>query len=250
VIEATRDFLCELAAERDGQHIVIIAHSANRWALQVLLGGARIEDLVNAPFRWRPAGTSSSTGHRKCISEPPPNRVRQRVSESGWWLRPGRGGWCHCKLAGVAGQIQDRVGRTATGPPRRQRMSTGGQSPGPGPYLGRLQPISDGAARADPRFDGRARIAADFNHSTVSAYPRPGGRGRVRVRADINRSTTGRRESTRGPATGAGSASGPTSTSQRRNDGNQPGVRPPGPGPRQGRLQSLSDGAAGAGPGL
>jgi broad specificity phosphatase PhoE len=54
VIEATRDFLCELAAERDGQHIVIIAHSANRWALQVLLGGARIEDLVNAPFRWRP----------------------------------------------------------------------------------------------------------------------------------------------------------------------------------------------------
>jgi hypothetical protein len=72
-------------------------------------------------------------------------------------------------------------------------MSTGGQSTGPGPHRGRLQPISDGAARVDPRFDGRgrARVAADFNHSTASAYPRPGDRGRVRVGAGFNRSATG-----------------------------------------------------------
>jgi broad specificity phosphatase PhoE len=54
VIEATREVLRELATKCDGQRIVIIAHSANRWALQVLLGGARIEDLVNAPFQWQP----------------------------------------------------------------------------------------------------------------------------------------------------------------------------------------------------
>ncbi|MEV3937457.1 histidine phosphatase family protein [Glycomyces sp. NPDC049804] len=54
VIDATREFLGELATDRDGQRILIIAHSANRWALQVLLGGERIEDLVDAPFQWQP----------------------------------------------------------------------------------------------------------------------------------------------------------------------------------------------------
>lgn len=54
VIEATREFLRDVAADHDGRRIVVIAHSANRWALQVLLGGARIEDLVDAPFQWQP----------------------------------------------------------------------------------------------------------------------------------------------------------------------------------------------------
>ncbi|WP_205325567.1 histidine phosphatase family protein [Glycomyces sp. YM15] len=54
VIDATRELLRELAAERDGQSVLIIAHSANRWALQVILGGERIEDLVDAPFHWQP----------------------------------------------------------------------------------------------------------------------------------------------------------------------------------------------------
>ncbi|HEX2143769.1 MAG TPA: histidine phosphatase family protein [Glycomyces sp.] len=54
VIDATREFLQELLAEREGQRILIIAHSANRWALEALLGGARIEDLVSAPFHWQP----------------------------------------------------------------------------------------------------------------------------------------------------------------------------------------------------
>ncbi|MDA1359701.1 histidine phosphatase family protein [Glycomyces luteolus] len=54
VIEATREFLRDLVAERDGQRVVIIAHSANRWALHVLLGGEAIERLVNAPFNWQP----------------------------------------------------------------------------------------------------------------------------------------------------------------------------------------------------
>lgn len=54
VIEATRAFLGELADDWDGRRVLVVAHSANRWALQVLLGGARIEDLVDAPFQWQP----------------------------------------------------------------------------------------------------------------------------------------------------------------------------------------------------
>jgi hypothetical protein len=48
------------------------------------------------------------------------------------------------------------------------------------------------------------------------------------------------------PCPRPGPASGPTSISQRRNGGNQTEVRPPGPGPRRGRLQPISDGVAGA----
>jgi alpha-ribazole phosphatase/probable phosphoglycerate mutase len=61
VIDATRDFLHDLADTREGERVLIIAHSANRWALQVLLGGARIEDLVEAPFQWQPGWTYTLT---------------------------------------------------------------------------------------------------------------------------------------------------------------------------------------------
>ncbi|WP_262701644.1 MULTISPECIES: histidine phosphatase family protein [Streptomyces] len=53
VIAATRDFLHDLAADWSGHRVLIIAHSANRWALDCLLTGASIEDLVDAPFRWQ-----------------------------------------------------------------------------------------------------------------------------------------------------------------------------------------------------
>lgn len=54
VIDATRDFLAELVEAWDGERVLVIAHSANRYALQVLLDGARIEDLTDAPFTWQP----------------------------------------------------------------------------------------------------------------------------------------------------------------------------------------------------
>ncbi|MEZ4562016.1 MAG: histidine phosphatase family protein [Thermomicrobiales bacterium] len=54
VVHATESFLRDLANEWEGARVVIIAHSANRWALQVLLEGARLEDLVVAPFDWQP----------------------------------------------------------------------------------------------------------------------------------------------------------------------------------------------------
>lgn len=54
VVAQMRDVLGELAAGRDGQRVLIIAHSANRWALECLLNGRALEDLVSAPFRWQP----------------------------------------------------------------------------------------------------------------------------------------------------------------------------------------------------
>lgn len=54
VVERTRSFLTELARRFDGTRVLVIAHSANRWALQHLLCGERLADLVDAPFDWRP----------------------------------------------------------------------------------------------------------------------------------------------------------------------------------------------------
>lgn len=53
VIDQTRDFLTELARDRDGEKVLLISHSANRWALDNLLTGVPLEDQVDAPFAWR-----------------------------------------------------------------------------------------------------------------------------------------------------------------------------------------------------
>jgi hypothetical protein len=34
--------------------VLLIAHSANRFALDHLLGGRPLADVVDAPFDWRP----------------------------------------------------------------------------------------------------------------------------------------------------------------------------------------------------
>ena len=54
VVDQTRDLLRDLAAKWDGSRLDIIAHSANRWALEHLLLGIPLEALVNAPFTWQP----------------------------------------------------------------------------------------------------------------------------------------------------------------------------------------------------
>lgn len=51
---ATRDFLRDLATTYDGCRVLIIAHSANRWALEHLLRGIPLDELVDAPFAWQP----------------------------------------------------------------------------------------------------------------------------------------------------------------------------------------------------
>ena len=46
-------FLEDLPAELEGTRIVVIAHSANRWALQHLLEGTVLAELVAKPFDWQ-----------------------------------------------------------------------------------------------------------------------------------------------------------------------------------------------------
>ena len=53
VVAQTRDFLADLARDWDGRKVLLIAHSANRWALDHLLRGGPLEDLVVAPFAWQ-----------------------------------------------------------------------------------------------------------------------------------------------------------------------------------------------------
>jgi broad specificity phosphatase PhoE len=53
VVEQTRAFLRDLAAAWGGKRVVVISHSANRWAFDCLLHGARLADLVDAPFGWQ-----------------------------------------------------------------------------------------------------------------------------------------------------------------------------------------------------
>ena len=46
-------FLKELRAARDGQRVLLIGHVATRWALDHVVGGIALEELVDAPFEWR-----------------------------------------------------------------------------------------------------------------------------------------------------------------------------------------------------
>lgn len=54
VVAQTRDLLHELSATWDGRRVLLIGHSADRWALQCLLTRAALEELIGAPFEWRP----------------------------------------------------------------------------------------------------------------------------------------------------------------------------------------------------
>jgi alpha-ribazole phosphatase/probable phosphoglycerate mutase len=54
VVDRMRDFVDELRRGWDGADLVVIGHSATRWALEVLLNGALLEDMVSAPFTWQP----------------------------------------------------------------------------------------------------------------------------------------------------------------------------------------------------
>ncbi|HEY9345399.1 MAG TPA: histidine phosphatase family protein [Inquilinus sp.] len=57
VVEATENFLKDVKDRWNGARVLVIAHSANRWALRHLLDGARLEDLVEAPLEWQPGWT-------------------------------------------------------------------------------------------------------------------------------------------------------------------------------------------------
>lgn len=54
VVDRTRSLLDDLARRWDGARLLLIAHSANRWALEHLLLGRDLRDLVSAGFMWQP----------------------------------------------------------------------------------------------------------------------------------------------------------------------------------------------------
>jgi 2,3-bisphosphoglycerate-dependent phosphoglycerate mutase len=46
-------FLAELAAAHSGERVLVIGHTATRWALDHLLDGRDLNSTVAAPFDWR-----------------------------------------------------------------------------------------------------------------------------------------------------------------------------------------------------
>jgi len=55
VLELTRSFLEDIQRWYAGQVVLVVAHSANRWSFEHLLGSrAPLEELITAPFNWQP----------------------------------------------------------------------------------------------------------------------------------------------------------------------------------------------------
>ncbi len=54
VVDRTAHFLDDLARDWDGARILVIAHSANQWALEHLFNGADLAGKVAAGMTWQP----------------------------------------------------------------------------------------------------------------------------------------------------------------------------------------------------
>ena len=57
-----RDFLDDLLAGYDAKRVLLVGHAATRWALQHLLVGTPLEELVDAPFEWQEGGEYTVEG--------------------------------------------------------------------------------------------------------------------------------------------------------------------------------------------
>jgi broad specificity phosphatase PhoE len=53
VVARMASFLTDLARDWEGARVLLIGHAATRYALDHLLTGVPLEDLVGAPFVWR-----------------------------------------------------------------------------------------------------------------------------------------------------------------------------------------------------
>jgi alpha-ribazole phosphatase/probable phosphoglycerate mutase len=53
VVDRMAVFLTEVARDWDGHRIVVIGHTATRWALDHLLNGETLRHVVMAPFQWQ-----------------------------------------------------------------------------------------------------------------------------------------------------------------------------------------------------
>ena len=54
VVSRVQSFLHDLAPRFENERIVVIGHSATQWALQHLLEGTPLPQLVEGSFRWQP----------------------------------------------------------------------------------------------------------------------------------------------------------------------------------------------------
>jgi 2,3-bisphosphoglycerate-dependent phosphoglycerate mutase len=54
VVARVRSFLGDLPARYPDERIVVIGHSATKWAFDHVLEGAPLEELVEGSFRWQP----------------------------------------------------------------------------------------------------------------------------------------------------------------------------------------------------
>ena len=54
VVARVRSFLQDLPPRYPDERIVVIGHSATKWALDHLLEGTPLEELVEDSFRWHP----------------------------------------------------------------------------------------------------------------------------------------------------------------------------------------------------
>lgn len=57
VVVRVASFLDDLRRGWQGKRVVLVSHAAPRWALQHLLEGTPLEQLVGAPFDWQPGWT-------------------------------------------------------------------------------------------------------------------------------------------------------------------------------------------------
>jgi broad specificity phosphatase PhoE len=54
VVERMRTLLVELLARHDGRRVLLVAHAANRFALDHLLLGRDLVEVLESPFSWQP----------------------------------------------------------------------------------------------------------------------------------------------------------------------------------------------------
>jgi broad specificity phosphatase PhoE len=53
VVARMADFLEDIAPRRNGRQVLVVGHTATRWALDHLLNGADLAEQVRSPFEWR-----------------------------------------------------------------------------------------------------------------------------------------------------------------------------------------------------
>lgn len=87
VVDQTRDLLREVATLWEGARLLVIAHSANRWALDCLLHSRALDELVTAPFQWQEGWHDTlPTGW---TGDPPPGPAPKQAPTAA----PGGGRW-------------------------------------------------------------------------------------------------------------------------------------------------------------